>query len=178
MSFIKITTNDFLSKLENAEKVLVYEYYDGLQIALDSTDYEYLIETDEYVPLQYEIFEMVKNLHGLKEFGYTSRFPSELYYDSLAVNENLKTLHLSHMENISDPKQLGSIKNLYLARFKIEWLNLLPKTMKKIEISSLDVESEEENRLVVEYFKSNNVDYYIDDYGGEWMPLKNKDKIF
>ena len=173
MSVIKITTNEFLKKMESTEKVLIYEYYNGMQISFGSTtNYKYLIETDEYFLHQYEIFRMVKDLKGLKEFGYTSRFPSELYYDSLAVNENLKTLHLSHMENISDVSKLGNVKNLYLARFKAEWLNLLPKTMKKIEISSLDVESEEENRLVVEYFKSNNVDYYIDDYGGEWMPMK------
>lgn len=172
MSVINITTNEFLKKMERAEKVLVYEYYNGIQISFGTTNYKYLIETNEYEPHQYEIFDMLKNLDGLKEFGYTSRFPSELYYDLLTVNENLKTLHLSHMENISDPKQLGNVKNLYLARFKAEWLNLLPKTMKKIEISSLDVESEEENRLVVEYFKSNNVDYYIDDYAGEWMPMK------
>jgi len=167
---IKITSNDFLSKLENADKALVYEYYDGLHIALDNDDYKYLIETKDYVPLQYEIFEMIKDLDGLKEFGYTSRFPSELYYDSLTVNENLKTLHLSHMENISDAKQLGNVESLYVASFNVRWLNLLPKTLKKIEVSSLEVESEEEHRVVVKYFDDNKIDYYFDDYGN-WMPL-------
>ena len=172
MSLIKIASNDFFSKLKNAKKALVYEYYDGLHIALDSANYEYLIETKDHAPIQYEIFEMIKDLEGLKEFGYTSRFPYELYYDSLMVNENLKTLHLSHMEKISDAKQLGSVENLYLARFNVMWLNLLPKTLKKIEVSSLEVESEEENRVVIKYFDDNKIDYYFDDYGGYWMPMK------
>jgi hypothetical protein len=172
MSVTKITTNELLEKMESAEKVLVYEYYDGLRISFGGETYQYLIETEEYVPQQYEIFETIKDLEGLKEFEYTSRFPSELYYDSLTVNENLKTLHLSHMENIYDIKQLGKIENLHLDGFKIKWLNFLPKTLKKIEVSSLDVESEEENNIVIEYFRSHDIEYYFDDYC-DWMPDKN-----
>lgn len=165
----KITTNELLEKMESAEKVLVYEYYDGLQISFDGINYQYLIETEEYVPHQYEIFEAAKDLNSLKEFEYTSRFPSELYYDSLTVNENLKTLHLSHMENIHDIKQLGNVENLHLNSFELKWLKFLPKTLKKIEISSLELESEEENNILIEHLKKNNIEYYFDDYGN-WIP--------
>jgi hypothetical protein len=171
MTIIKITNNDFLKRMESAEIVLVYEYYNGLQISFGDSNCRYLIETDEYVPHQYEIFEMVKDLEGLKEFGYTSRFKSELYYDSLTVNKNLKTLHLSHMKDM-ELKQLGNIQNLCLDTFRVTWLNLLPKTLKIIEISSLDVESKEDYNIIIEYFDLHNIDYYFDDYSN-WTPEEN-----
>jgi len=171
MTVTKITTNDFLSKMESSDIVLIYEYYDGLQISFGNSNCRYLIEieTDKYASHQYEIFEMVKDLEGLKEFGYTSRFKSELYYDSLFVNENLKSLHLSHMKNIGDVKQLGNIMNLCIDDFNVKWLNLLPKTLKIIEISSLYVENEEEYNMIIEYFNEHNIDYYFDDYSN-WIP--------
>ena len=169
MTVTKITNNEFLTRMETSEIVLVKEYCDGLQISFGDSNNLYLIETDEYVPHQYEIFDMVKDLEGLEEFGYTSKFTTELYYDSLTVNKNLKTLHLSHMENIYDIKQLGNIKNLCLTDFNIKWLNLLPKTLKIIEISNLNVESEEEYNMIIEYFDTHNIDYYFDDYSN-WAP--------
>ena len=169
MPITKITNNEFLKRMETEPIVLVKEVQYGLQISFGNSNYHYSIETDEYVPHQFEIFEMVKGLEGLKEFGYTSKFTSELYYDSLFVNKNLKTLQLSHMENIDDIKQLGNIENLCLDAFNIKWLNLLPKTLKIIEISTLDIESEEEYNRIIEYFNEHNIDYYFDDYSN-WTP--------
>ena len=172
MSKHKITKNEFLTRMESAEIVLVKEKKDGLQVSFGNSNCWYLIETDEYVPCQFEIFEMVKDLEGLKEFEYTSKFTSELYYDSLIVNPNLETLLLSHMENIDDVKQLGNIKNLCIGTFKVAWLNLLPKTLKNIEISSLEVKSEEEYNMIVEYFDDHNIEYLFEDYS-EWRPVEN-----
>ena len=167
----KITNNEFLSMMESAEIVLVKEEYNGIEISFGNSNNQFLIETDEYVPHQFEIFEMVKELEGLKEFEYTSKNTSELYYDSLTVNPNLETLILSHMENIGDIKQLGNIKNLCLGTFKVAWLNLLPKTLKIIEISNLEVENEEEYNMIIEYFNDHNIDYLFEDYSN-WKPSK------
>jgi len=164
-----ITEEEFFKRMESAEIVLVKEVDDGLKVSFGKTNCWYLFETDKYVPHQFDIFEMVKDLEGLNEFEYTSKFTSELYYDSLIVNPNLKTLLLSHMENIENVKQLGNIKNLCLGSFKVAWLNLLPKTLKIIEISSLELESEEDYNMIIEYFESHNIDYYFDDYSG-WIP--------
>jgi len=169
MGLIEITKNDFLTRMETADTVLVKEIDEGLQVSFGDTNRWYLIETDEYVPHQFEIFEMVKDLEDLEEFEYTSKFTSELYYDSLLVNPNLETLLLSHMENIEDVKQLGNIKNLCLGTFKVAWLNLLPKTLEMIEISELELENAEDYNMIVHYFESNNIDYYVDDYSG-WVP--------
>ncbi len=165
----KITEEEFFKKMESANIVLVHEEYDGLKVSFGDTNCWYLFETDKYVSHQFDIFEMVKDLEGLKEFEYTSKFTSELYYDSLVVNPNLETLLLSHMENIEDIKQLGNIKNLCLGTFKAGWLNLLPKTLKIIEISNLDVENEEEYNMIIEYFNDHNIDYLFE-YYSNWKP--------
>lgn len=165
----KITEEEFLKRIESANIVLVHEEYNGLKVSFGDTNSWYLFKTNKCVYHQFEIFEMVKELEGLKEFEYTSKITSELYYDSLTVNPNLETLILSHMENIGDIKQLGNIKNLCLGTFKVEWLNLLPKTLKIIEISNLEVENEEEYNMIIEYFNDHNIDYLFENYSN-WKP--------
>lgn len=188
MSVTKITIQDFLSIIESAEKVHVYEYYEGLKISFDTilhmerwkiaTAFDHLIEWKGGE--QYLIFQKIEALQNLKEFDYTSRF-SDTRYDSLNVNEMLKTLHIRHMKGITDVKQLGNIDELYLAEFgfhhevsgeeEVESLSCLPKTLKYIYIASLNVESEEEYNKIIEYFSQNNIDYYFDDYS-DWYPSR------
>jgi len=167
MSAIKITIDKFLVIMETAINVLIYEYYDGLQISIDDEKVEYLIETEEYRSEQFQIFEKLKTLQTLVEFKYTTRFGTEIEYETLQVPGSLKRLSISHMEKIKDVKQLGNIEYLYLediAGFKVNWLNLLPKTLKKIDISSLDIENQDEFNKIIEYFNAHDIEYYIDDY--------------
>ena len=168
MSINKIITIDnFLERMKNAQIVLIYEYYNGLEVSIDDDKVEYLIKTEEYRKEQYQIFEEIKRLKSLREFKYTSRFDTELDYETLSVPSNLFRLTISHMEKISDMKQLGNIEELYLegnAGFNVTWLNLLPKTLRKIEISSLEVESQEEYDKIIGYFNVHKIKYYIDDY--------------
>ena len=188
MSVTKITIQDFLSIIESAEKVHVYEYYEGLKISFDTilhmerwkiaAAFDHLIEWKGGE--QDLIFQKIEGLQNLKEFEYTSRF-SDTRYDSLNVNEMLKTLNIRHMKGIADVKQLGNIDELYLAEFgfhhevsgeeEVESLSCLPKTLKYIYIASLNVESEEEYNKIIEYFSQNNIDYYFDDYS-DWYPSR------
>jgi hypothetical protein len=186
MSLTNISIQDFLSMIESAEKVHVYEYYDGLNISFDTilymgrwkiaAKYDHLIEWKGGE--QDLIFQKIETLQNLKEFDYTSRF-SDTWYQSLNVNKSLKTLHIRSMKGIEDVKQLGNIDELYLVEFgflhqasgeeKLESLKYLPKTLKIIYISSLHVESKEEYYTIIEYFSQNNIDYYFDDYA-DWSP--------
>jgi len=162
-----ITMSEFLKNMERFHTILVYEYYYGLEITVDDEKIEYLIKTEVYTKEQSQIFKKIKELKGLVDFKYTSRFDTELDYETLSVPSNLYRLTISHMEKISDVKQLGNIEELYLegnAGFNVTWLNLLPKTLRKIEISSLEVESQEEYDKIIEYFNVHNIKYYIDDY--------------
>jgi len=188
MSVTKINIQDFLSMIESAEKVHVYEYYDGLKISFDTilhmgrwkiaSAFEHLIEWRGGE--QDMIFQKIETLQNLKEFEYTSRF-SDTRYDSLNVNEMLKTLHIRHMKGITDVKQLGNIDELYLADFgfrhegsgeeELESLKCLPKTLKIVYIASLNVESEEDYNKIIEYFSENNIEYYFDDYC-DWCPSR------
>ena len=178
MSVTKINIQEFLSMIESAEKVHVYEYYDGLNISFDTilhmgiwkiaAAFDHLIELQGGE--QDLIFEKIETLQNLKEFDFTSRF-SEIRYDSLNVNEMLKTLHIRHMKGISDIKQLGNIDELYLDEFELESLEFLPKTLQTMYISSLNVESEEDYDKIIEYFSQNNIDYHFDDYC-DWYPSR------
>jgi len=162
-----ITIDNFLERIKNAQIVLIYEYYNGLEVSIDDDKVEYLIKTEEYRKEQYQIFEEIKSIKSLTEFKYTSRFDTELDYETLSVPSNLCRLTISHMEKISDVKQLGNIEALYLegnASFNVMWLNLLPKTLREIEISSLEVENQEEYDKIIEYFNVHKIKYYIDNY--------------
>jgi hypothetical protein len=162
-----ITIDNFLARLKSAQIVLLYEYYNGLEVSIDDDKVEYLIQTEEFIDEKSQIFEEIKDLKSLTEFKYTSRFATELDYETLSVPSNLRRLTISHMEKIRDVKQLGNIEELYLegnAGFNVEWLNLIPKTLRNIEISSLEVENQEDYHKIIEYFNVHKIKYYIDDY--------------
>lgn len=151
--------------MESAEIALVKEEYNGIVISFGNSNNQFLIETDEYVPHQIEIFEMVKDLEDLKEFRYTSKFETELYYDSLVVNKNLRTLHITDMDTIDNAKQLGNIENLRLDTFySIRSLKLLPESLKNIKIYNLNVGNEEEYNTIVGYFDDHNIKYSFENY--------------
>lgn len=163
---IIITIDEFLVKMESSLSVSVYEYYDGLQISIDSENFGYLLETEDYLPKQLQIFKKLETLGNLVRFEYTSRFPTEIDYETLLVPKNLKNLTISHMKKISDVTQLGNIEYLCLQgnSCEIKFLNLLPKTLKKIDIMSLEVQNQEDYDEIIEYFNTHNISYYIDDY--------------
>ncbi len=175
---IIITIDEFLVKMESSLSVSVYEYYDGLQILIDSENFGYLLETKDYLLEQLQIFKKLETLENLVRFEYTSRFPTEINYETLLVPKNLKNLTISHMKKISDVTQLGNIEYLCLEcnSYEIKFLNLLPKTLKKIDIMILEVGNQEEYNEIIEYFNTNNIRYYIDDYS-DYAPENEQVKV-
>lgn len=172
MSYISLNIDELLDRMNKCESLDIYEYYDGYHISFDDVE-KFLLKFDENEDVQSKIFGKLNKLEKLKIFKYTTRFPSEMDYKQLQVNENLKNLHISHMENIGNVKQLGNIEFLFIERsgggFNCKCLELLPNSLKKIDIMSLDIESKEEYDKVVEYFSSRNIEYYFDDFSN-WYP--------
>ena len=164
-----ISIDKLLKMMEKCEDLWFYEYYDGLQIGMDGVSY--LIPDDGEYLLDYQnkIFEKMQSLDNLISFGYTSRFASETDYSELFVNNNLIKLRIIHMRGINTPSQLGNIKELETHEFESVDIEKLPKSLEKIEISSLEVEDEDEYNEVIKYFEDNNIKYYIVDYSA-YMP--------
>ena len=158
-----ISIDKLLKMMKKCENLWCYEYYDGLQIRIDG--FFYLIPDDgEYFSeYQDKIFEKIQSLDNLISFDYTSRFSGETEYTDLFVNENLRRLKISHMNGINSRSQLGNIKELEIREFISGDIEKLPKSLEKIEISSLFVETEDEYNEVIKYFEDNNIKYYIDD---------------
>ena len=59
---------------------------------------------------------------------------------------------------------MGNIKELETRNFIVGDIKKLPKTLGKIFIISLHVETEDEYNEIIKYFEDNNIKYDIDDY--------------
>ena len=101
--------NEVLKIMISAKSFKCYEYYDGLQVTCDG---EYILvpgDGEDLLYFQLEIFNQLPYT-SIEEFGYTSRFPSEISYKCLTrVPSSLKVLHLERYDEIL-PELLNGIQ--------------------------------------------------------------------
>jgi hypothetical protein len=198
MTKIELSTiEEFLSIAKDCKELSVYEYYDGFHCTIDSKEY-LLIErpndpTFSFYEYEQIIFSSVYLFKNLNNFGYTTRFRSDMDYSNLKISElNLKKLELTHLHGIECLNQIEDLTLEYLSISSSDEIlcsqesPLTPdesgqdlirptksdfdiikncKTLKKIYVNLLYIYPSKHQDFIT-YLTNNNIEYEFDDIDG------------